>query len=187
MEIEDIPVKSYHTLFWPTYVFDARLQSSSGAGPPKWEPRSQIGVYLGHLPFQAGNVALVWNPTTVRVSPQYHVVFDDDFTTVPYMEAGTLSPYWQDLIKHWSEMATTEDVFKADTWLSDQIMVDATDQLTDLFAILPDQHKRQQPQRREANEITPITEYAVSEGDCLPHSSPPPDRDLMSHAAANLF
>ena len=84
-------------------------------------------------------------------------------------------------------MATTEDVFKAETWLSDQQMVDATDHLTDPFAIVPDQHKRQRPQCHAANKSTPITEHVVSEGECLPHSSPPPHRDLMSHAAANLF
>ena len=84
-------------------------------------------------------------------------------------------------------MATTEDIFKACTWLSDQQMVDATDQLTYLFAIAPDQNKRQQLQGRAANESTPITEHAVAEGDHLPHRSPPPHRDLTSHAAANLF
>ena len=43
---------------------------------------------------------VVWNPTTGRVSPQYHVVFDDDFTNGPYMEAGTLPPNWQEIIEH---------------------------------------------------------------------------------------
>ena len=38
-------------------------------------------------------------------------------------------------------MDTTEDVFKADTLLSDQKMVDATDQLIDPFEIVSDQHK----------------------------------------------
>ena len=85
VQIEDIPVKSYHTLFCPTCVLDACLQSSGGAGPPKWEPCSRIGVYLGHSPFHAGNIALLCNPNTGRVIPQYHVVFDNDFTTVPYM------------------------------------------------------------------------------------------------------
>ena len=106
IEVQDIPVKSYHTLFCPTYVLYARLQSAGGAGPPKWEPRSRIGVYLGHSPFHAGSVALVWDPTTGRVIPKYHVVFDDDFTTVPYMEAGTLPYNWEDLVKYSSEMAT---------------------------------------------------------------------------------
>ena len=80
------------------------------------------------------------------------------------MEAGTLPPNWQELIKHSSEMATTEYVFKADTWFSDQKIVDATDQLTDPFVIVPDHHKKQRPQRRASNKITPITEHAVSEG-----------------------
>ena len=115
VQIEDIPVKSYHTLFCSTYVLDARLQSSGGAGPPKWEPRSRIGVYLRHSSFHAGNVALVWNPTTGRVSPQYHVVFDNDYMTVPYMEAGTLPPNWEDLIEHSCETATAEDIKLADS------------------------------------------------------------------------
>ena len=75
VEVQDIPVSSYHTPFCPTYVLDVCLQSDGGAGPPKWETRSRIGVYLGHLPFHAGSVALEWNPATGRVSPQHHVVF----------------------------------------------------------------------------------------------------------------
>ena len=66
-------------------------------------------------------------------------------------------------------------------------MVDTTDQLTDLFVIVPDQHKKQGPQRRAADKSTPITEHAVSKGDRLPHSLPPPHCDLTSHATANLF
>ena len=88
-----IPVKTYHMLFCPVYVLDARSQSVGGPGPPKWEPRSCIGVYLGHSPFHAGSVALVFNSRTGRVSPQYHVVFDDTFSTVPYMNAGTEPPH----------------------------------------------------------------------------------------------
>ena len=72
-------------------------------------------------------MTLVWNPTTGRVIPQYHVVFDDDFTTVPYMEAGTLPPNWEDLVTYSSEMATTKDVNLADTWLNGQSVVGATD------------------------------------------------------------
>ncbi len=51
--------------------------------PPKWEPRSNVCVYLGHSLFHAGSVELVYNPSTGHVSPQYHAVFDDDFTMVP--------------------------------------------------------------------------------------------------------
>jgi hypothetical protein len=81
--VENIPVKTFHTLFCLVYVLDSRLQSAGGPGPPKWEPRSRIRVYLRHSPFHAGSVALVFNPKTGRVLPQYHVVFDDTFLTVP--------------------------------------------------------------------------------------------------------
>ena len=120
VEGQGIPVKSYHTLFCPTYALDARLQSAGGGGPPKWEPRSQIGVYLGNSPFHARSMTLVWNPTKGRVSPQYHVIFDDDFSTVPYIKAGTIPPNWEDLVKYSSGMATTKDVNLADTWLNGQ-------------------------------------------------------------------
>ena len=143
IKVEEIPVKSFHTLFCPTYVLDARLQSAGGAGPPKWEPRSRIGVYLGHSPFHAGSVALVWNSTTGRVSPQYHVVFDDDFSSVPYMEAGMLPPNWEEIVKYSSEVATTKDVNLVENWLNGQSAARATDQLSDPFAILIDHTKRQ--------------------------------------------
>ena len=57
---------------------------------PKWDPRSRVGIYLGHSPTHAGSVALVLNPKTLYVSPQYHVVFDDHFTTVPSMRDGSI-------------------------------------------------------------------------------------------------
>jgi hypothetical protein len=86
VNLDLIPVKNFHTLFCPLYVLDHCLQSAGGPGPPKWEPRSRIGVYLGHSPFHVGSMALVFNPKTAKISPQYHVVFDNDFTNVPYME-----------------------------------------------------------------------------------------------------
>ena len=58
----------------PTYVLDNALQS--GQGSPKWKQRSRLGVYLGPSPSQARSVALVLNPRTGHVSPQFHVKFD---------------------------------------------------------------------------------------------------------------
>ena len=74
---DSIPVKTYHTLFCPIYILDSRLHEAGGACPPKWEPRSRIGVYLGHSPFHTSSVAIVFNPSAGRASPQYHVVFND--------------------------------------------------------------------------------------------------------------
>ena len=116
--LDAIPVKTYHTLFCPVYVLDARAQSAGGPGPPKWEPRSRIGVYLGHSPFHAGSFALVFNPRTGRVSPQYHVVFDDTFSAVLYMDAGTEPPHWHDLLMYSSKKATDEDFDFAEEWMT---------------------------------------------------------------------
>ena len=37
----------YHTFGCPVYVLNSKLQSGY-LGPPKWEPRSWVGVYFGH-------------------------------------------------------------------------------------------------------------------------------------------
>ena len=184
IKVEDIPVKSYHTLFCPIYVLDRRLQNAGGPGPPKWEPRSRIGVYLGHSPFHAGSVALVWNPTTGRVSPQYHVVFDDDFTTVPYMEAGTIPPNWEELVKYSSELSTTEDVDLADAWLHGSPETGAKDTLSDPFAIVTDHHKRPKTDVPAGSTPAKPDDISASEGDnSLPTSQP----EQKSEPAANSF
>eukprot|EP00957_Ditylum_brightwellii_P106197 8101708-Ditylum_brightwellii.AAC.1 len=46
------------------FVLDADLQTGHGISLPKWNPRVRAGVYLGHSPVHAGNVALVFNLQT---------------------------------------------------------------------------------------------------------------------------
>ena len=70
----------FHAFGCPTYVLDNALQS--GQGVPKWKHRARLGVYLGPSPSHAQTVALVLNPRTGHVSPQFHVKFDDFFETV---------------------------------------------------------------------------------------------------------
>ena len=66
----------FHAFGCPTYVLDNVLQSGQSA--PKWRQRSRLGVYLRPSPNHARSVALVLNPRTGHVSPQ----FDDFFETV---------------------------------------------------------------------------------------------------------
>jgi hypothetical protein len=120
VNLDSIPVKNLHAIFCPVYVLDHHLQSAGGPGPPKWEPRSWIGVYLGHSPFHGGSVALVFNPKTATVSPQYHVVFNNDFTTVPYMKQGEVPPNWEDLYCLSKESATDESFNLAFEWILEQ-------------------------------------------------------------------
>ena len=101
-------MNTFHTFFCPVYVLDSRAQSAGGPGPTKWKPRCHIGVYLGHSPFHAGSVALVFNLTTGLVSPQFYVVFDNPFSTVPYLNSGTTPPNWADLVMHFQSCLRTK-------------------------------------------------------------------------------
>ncbi len=95
-------LKNEHPLFCPVFVLDRNLQNHIG-GLPKWNPRANAGVYLGHSPDHASNVALVLNINTGCVSPQYHVVFDDDFSTVDYIRSKKEPSNWEHLCKHHTE------------------------------------------------------------------------------------
>jgi len=57
------------------------LQDATGSSH-KWRSRCWQGIYLGHSPMHAGNVALVYNPSTTHVTPQFHVTWDDTFSSV---------------------------------------------------------------------------------------------------------
>ena len=107
--------KDYHTWGCPVFVLDGRLQSDP-KGVPKWEPRARVGIFMGHSPLHAGSVALVLNPTTGHVSPQFHVVFDDTFSTIPYMREGTVPPHWAELVRNSSKVATDENFDLSKTW-----------------------------------------------------------------------
>ena len=73
-------LRHFHAFGCPTYVLDNALQSRQGA--PKWRQRSRLRVYLGPSPNHAWSVALVLNPRTGHISPQFHVKFNDLFETV---------------------------------------------------------------------------------------------------------
>ncbi len=49
---------------------------------PKWKERSKVGIYLGRSPHHASTVPLILNTQTGLVSPQFHVIYDDNFDTV---------------------------------------------------------------------------------------------------------
>ena len=79
----------------PVYVLDPRLQD--GKKIPKWEPRSCQGQYMGSSPLHASTVGLVRNLRTFKISPQFHVVYDDLFTTV-HADLVVPPPEWPELV-----------------------------------------------------------------------------------------
>ena len=55
MTPEKLCLNALHTWGSPCYVLDEKLQSNWII--PKWSPRSQLRIYLGHLPCHAESVA----------------------------------------------------------------------------------------------------------------------------------
>jgi Reverse transcriptase (RNA-dependent DNA polymerase) len=74
-------IKHSHTFGAPVYVLDQALQNQGGS-IPKWNQRSNVGIYVGISPRHSRKVALVLNLETGHVSPQFHVVIDDFFETL---------------------------------------------------------------------------------------------------------
>ena len=112
-------LKDQHTWGCPVFVLESKAANHM---MPKWDPKGRVGIYLGHSPSHAGTVALVLNPRTLHVSPQYHVVFDDEFSTVPYMRKSEMPPNWTDLVVSSREKATDEDFELATRWATESTL-----------------------------------------------------------------
>ena len=87
-------------------------------GLPQWKTRSCAWIYIGHPPFHSGSVVLVPNPETVHVSTQFHVVFDDYFSTVPSIREGTIQPNYTDLVQHSSQSGAPDNIDLRGTWFA---------------------------------------------------------------------
>jgi hypothetical protein len=59
-----------------------RQKDARGTSPPKWTKHTTQKVYVGHLHHYSKAVPMIWDPKTKLVSPQFHVMFDDNFNTV---------------------------------------------------------------------------------------------------------
>ena len=70
----------FHMWGDPVYVLDSTLES--GKKLPRWHPRSFKGMFAGLSSVHSSDVPLILNLRKGNISPQYHVVFDDDFSTI---------------------------------------------------------------------------------------------------------
>ena len=66
----DVGINHFHTWVFPVCVLDSRLQDGHG-NIPKWDPRARDGIYLGNSIVHTNSVALVLNPNTGHISPQF--------------------------------------------------------------------------------------------------------------------
>ena len=71
-----------------------------------------------HSPFHAGSLSLVIKPATGHVSPQFNVVFDHEFSKVPFTRERKIPPNWTDLVQHISKSGSQENIDLRDTWFT---------------------------------------------------------------------
>ena len=129
-----LKVSDFHTFGCPCYVLDPRLQSGLGQ-IPKWEPRSRMGIYIGRSPLHASNVGLILNPRTGHVSPQFHVVYDDDFTTVPYLRSAKFLC----IGLNWSKLLPILKFILSDKWAHGNLFRSLV-QIQEIFCLNPLKH-----------------------------------------------
>ena len=73
------------------------------------------GIYLGRSPFNEGSVALVLNPETSNVSPQFYVVFDDKISIVTFMREFKMPSKWTYIVQLGSKSGEPEKIDIKDT------------------------------------------------------------------------
>jgi hypothetical protein len=86
-----------HVFDCPVYVLEPALQD--GKKIPKWDSRARQGIFVGFLKEHSTTVPLVLNPRTNHVTPQFHIIFDDAFTTVPSLTLNTVEQWDQRFVE----------------------------------------------------------------------------------------
>ena len=95
-EITRQSLANAHVWGCAAYVLEPRLQKP-GVKIPKWMPRSRRGVFVGFSPEHSSLVGLVLNISSRAITPCFHLVFDDLFSTA-HCNDSTPPSAWTDLI-----------------------------------------------------------------------------------------
>ena len=61
-------------------------------------------------------MTLVLNIRTGHIYPQYHVVFDGNFSTVYHTRKGTVPGNWKNLVEEYSYLSIQEKFIIANEW-----------------------------------------------------------------------
>ena len=101
-----------HVWGCPVYVLDPRLQD--GKKIPKWDPRVRRGQFLGFSTQHSSTIGLILNHRTGSVTPQYHCVYDDLFTTVPNGEFAPVFDTEHFAADDWERLISSGGLERAD-------------------------------------------------------------------------
>mmetsp|Transcript_18227 Transcript_18227/g.25727 ORF Transcript_18227/g.25727 Transcript_18227/m.25727 type:complete len:139 (-) Transcript_18227:2365-2781(-) len=107
-KLDPAEVRSLHMFGAPYYALDPTLQD--GKKLPRWVPRSRQGQFLGRSRVHASNIGMDRNLRTGNITSQFHVVYDDYFTTIGSKEQNIgLSDTWNHLFQFFQEIAVERE------------------------------------------------------------------------------
>ena len=172
----------FHVWGCPVYVLDKTI--SDGKKLPRWKPRSTRQVYVGLSDKHAASVPLCLNLQTGAITPQFHVVFDEEFSTIsstPEDLPDFGSPQWNELFgsSYYQYVLDPEDEAEQD--LID--LTEATDlppPRQDAVAAALDRHRPPEPLPTMPPPLSPrIT-------DSTPHQNSPMVPDIPTATTPNF-
>ena len=88
-------LRHLHVWGCPAYVLHPTL--ADGNKLPRWSPKSKQGIFVGFSRVHSSDVPLVLNQSTGAITPVFHAVMDDHFSTVCSIATGEEPPNWKDL------------------------------------------------------------------------------------------
>ena len=68
-----------------------------------------MGAFVGRSPIHAGNISLILNLSRRHVIPQFHVFFNETFSTVPSLKNESVPGSWKLICENNRELTTYED------------------------------------------------------------------------------
>ncbi len=84
-----------------------------------------MGIFVGYSSHHTSTVPLVLSTSTGLVSPQFHVVFDDSFSSTTCLQTNELPTHWSDLLQSSTYKITDEDfqpsVLTDTSWFDDSV------------------------------------------------------------------
>ena len=88
-------LKDTHVWCCPIYALYPKI--ADGKTIPRWNTQSRQGIFVGFSRDHAFNIPFILNLTSGKISPLFHVVFDNWFATIPAHVNALPDSAWDDL------------------------------------------------------------------------------------------
>ena len=174
-KLDESIIRSAKTWGCPAYVLDPKVQD--GKKLPRWEPKARRGQFLGRSRRHASNIGLIRNLRTGSVTTQFHVVYDNHFTTILSLVRNddVVPENWVDLITYQRERVIENDDVDDNTKLNEEWLnqrereLRQTQRQRNIGQGLGPPLVRQEPvEQPEPNTEPPVVEVANEEEDPVP-------------------